>query len=121
MLVIVILTIHIAHVSYNTLCLDNESHSEDEDNLYVYPRSKRRVSTLQTVNNVLNYAPYMPPQEEKRIRGIIQRAKRTRNGEEIAGREIVFTNIEPIRTDTEPTMMNSPGVALNARVSFTLK
>ena len=63
----------------------------------------------------------MPPTCRPKRRNVFVALSKERRGEEIAGREILFTNIEPVRTITEPTKMNSPGVALNDRVSFTSK
>ena len=79
-----------------SLYLDNDNNRSrsEEDEVYVNVRNKGKVHSLLTALDELNYAPYMPPQAETRIHGIIQRRKRRRDGEHIEEVKLTLTNIE---------------------------
>ena len=84
-------------------------------------RNKRKVHSLLTALDELNYSPYMPPQAETRIHGIVQRGKRRRDGQHIEEVKLTFTNIEqykPGRRAAHDIISNTPGVARYAKVSF---
>ena len=57
-------------------------------------RNRRKVHSLLTALDELNYAPYMPPQAETRIHDIIQRGKRRRDGQHIEEVKLTLTKIE---------------------------
>ena len=82
---------------------------------------KRKVNSLSAALDAENYAPYLPPQTEERIHGIIHDGKRKRDGTKIKEEKITFSNIEPKRKDSQAVVSNIPGVALYAKVSFDLK
>ena len=50
----------------------DHEYQSDEDNIYERSRSKRRVHSLDAALNILNYAPYIPPQAEKTITGVLR-------------------------------------------------
>ena len=97
--------------------IDHEYQS-DEDDIYERSRSKRRVHSLETALDILNYAPYIPPQAEKTISGVLGRGKRRRTGEVIKEERIFFSNIEPVRCNNDNTLSNTPGVAAFAKVRY---
>ena len=104
---------------YNT-DRDHEYQS-DEDNLYERSRGKRRVQSLDAALDILNYAPYIPPQAEETITGVLRRGKRRRTGEVLREETIKFSNMEPVRGNNETTLSNIPGVAGFAKVRFSLR
>ena len=59
--------------------LDLEYQS-DEDDIYEISRFMRKVQSLDTALDILNYAPYLPPQAEKTITGMLRRVKRRKTG-----------------------------------------
>ena len=80
-----------------------------------------KVQSLDTALDILNYAPYLPPQAEKTITGLLRRGKRRKPGEPIREERIYFSNIVPVRSDNGNTLSNTPGVAGFAKVRFSLK
>ena len=79
------------------------------------------MQSLDTALDILNYDPYLPPQAEKTITGVLQRGKRRKTGEPIREERIYFSHIEPVRSDNENTLSNTPGVARFAKVRFSFK
>ena len=76
---------------------DNNRSRSEKDEVYINVRNKRKVHSLLTALDELNYAPYMPPQAETRIHGIIQRGKRRRDGQHIEEVKLTLTKIEQCR------------------------
>ena len=96
--------------------LERGYQSDIEDDLYERSRNKRRVHSLDSSLDILNYAPYLPPQAEKTITGVLRRGKRRRTGEVIREERIFFSNMEPVRSNNDNTLSNTPGVAAFAKV-----